>query len=220
MSTMSSIDSKIPATRMKSEDRRELILIAATEVFGEFGYVGTTTEKVAQAAEVSQPYVVRMFGTKEKLFLEVINRALERLLEAFRAGLADPGDPQMTPEHRIGLAYVNLMSDRGLLLVLMHAFVLGSDPVIGEAARCGFLEVYEFLRTEAGFTAAQSHQFLANGMLVNTMIGIRMSDEYTSNPLAREMLDEVFPQKLDLLLELGDDRKAAQVVADPEGAAQ
>lgn len=191
---------------MKSEDRRELILTAATEVFGEFGYVGTTTERVAQAADVSQPYVVRMFGTKEKLFLEVIHRALERLLEAFRAALAE--ESELSREHRIGLAYVNLMSDRGLLLVLMHAFVLGSDPVIGEAARCGFLEVYEFLRTEAGFDAAESQQFLANGMLVNTMIGIRMSDEYTSNPLATELLDEAFPQKLDLLLEIGDSRGA------------
>ena len=191
---------------MKSKDRRELILTAATEVFGEFGYVGTTTERVAHAADVSQPYVVRMFGTKEKLFLEVIHRALERLLEAFRAALAD--ESELTRAHRIGLAYVNLMSDRGLLLVLMHAFVLGSDPVIGEAARCGFLEVYEFLRTEAGFDAAESQQFLANGMLVNTMIGIRMSDEYSSNPLATELLDEAFPQKLDLLLEIGDSRGA------------
>lgn len=203
---METNESRTPATRMKSEDRRELILTAATEVFGEFGYVGTTTERVAQAADVSQPYVVRMFGTKEKLFLEVIHRALERLLEAFRAALAE--DNELTRAHRIGLAYVNLMSDRGLLLVLMHAFVLGSDPVIGEAARCGFLEVYEFLRTEAGFDAAESQQFLANGMLVNTMIGIRMSDEYTSNPLATELLDEAFPQKLDLLLEIGDSRGA------------
>jgi len=207
MSSVTPTESKTPATRMKSEDRRELILTAATEVFGEFGYVGTTTEKVAQAAGVSQPYVVRMFGTKEKLYLEVIHRALERLLEAFRGALAEESDKPL--DHRIGLAYVTLMSDRGLLLVLMHAFVLGSDPVIGEAARCGFLEVYEFLRTEAGFDAGQSRQFLANGMLVNTMIGIRMSDEYSANPIARELLDESFPEKLDLLLELGDDRTTA-----------
>ena len=194
------------ATRMRSEDRRELVLAAAMSVFGDRGYIGTTTDQVAKAAGVSQPYVVRMFGTKEKLFLEVIHRALERLLEAFRAALAD--ESELTRAHRIGLAYVNLMSDRGLLLVLMHAFVLGSDPVIGEAARCGFLEVYEFLRTEAGFDAAESQQFLANGMLVNTMIGIRMSDEYSSNPLATELLDEAFPQKLDLLLEIGDSRGA------------
>ena len=77
-----------PQTRMRSADRRELILEAATAVFGELGYGGATTDKVAKAAGVSQPYVVRMFGTKEQLFLEVLRRALDRLLAVFRAELA------------------------------------------------------------------------------------------------------------------------------------
>ena len=46
---------------------------------------------VARAAGVSQPYVVRMFGTKENLFLEVLERALERLLGAFRAAVEETG---------------------------------------------------------------------------------------------------------------------------------
>ncbi|MCU1580821.1 MAG: TetR/AcrR family transcriptional regulator, partial [Microbacteriaceae bacterium] len=54
-------------TRMRAEDRRELILEAATRVFGDRGYIGATTNLVAVAAGVSQPYVVRIFGTKEKL---------------------------------------------------------------------------------------------------------------------------------------------------------
>src|SRR4051794_26469431 len=77
------------ATRMRSGDRRELILEAATSVFGERGYFGATTDAVARAAGVSQPYVVRMFGTKEVLFLEVLRRALDRLLTTFRAALAE-----------------------------------------------------------------------------------------------------------------------------------
>ncbi len=77
-------------TRMRSEDRRELILEAATAVFGDHGYEGATTDQVAKAAGVSQPYVVRMFGSKEQLFLEVLHRALERLLAVFRAAI--PGD--------------------------------------------------------------------------------------------------------------------------------
>ncbi|MBN8883980.1 MAG: helix-turn-helix transcriptional regulator, partial [Salana multivorans] len=47
---------------MRGSERRELVLSAAAEVFGERGYVGATTDAVARAAGVSQPYVVRMFG--------------------------------------------------------------------------------------------------------------------------------------------------------------
>jgi len=74
---------------MQAGKRRELILGAAMRVFGYHGYVGTTTAEIARAAGVSQPYVVRMFGTKEKLFVEVLHRALDTLLAAFRAALAD-----------------------------------------------------------------------------------------------------------------------------------
>src|ERR1700733_7845886 len=109
------------ATRMRSGDRRELILEAATAVFGERGYVGTTTDAVARVAGVSQPYVVRMFGTKETLFLEVLHRALDKLLATFRTALADgvaAGESAQIVGHRIGQAYGDLLSDRGLLLSL------------------------------------------------------------------------------------------------------
>ncbi|MDF2444417.1 MAG: TetR/AcrR family transcriptional regulator, partial [Subtercola sp.] len=72
-----------PLTRMRGEDRRESILQAAMQVFGDYGYVGSTTAQIARAAGVSQPYVVQTFGTKEQLFLAVIEQALDRLLAAF-----------------------------------------------------------------------------------------------------------------------------------------
>ncbi len=193
-------DAELPLTRMRAGQRRELILDAAMRVFGDHGYVGTTTAEIARAAGVSQPYVVRMFGTKEKLFVEVLHRALETLLAAFRAALAD--ESGIPAARRIGLAYVGLAAQRGLLLSLMHAFVLGGDPGVGPVAREGFLRVYRFLRDEAGFTVDESQNFLSGGMLVNTMIGLRMTDEFDGDPSARELLTAAFPEKLDLMRSL------------------
>jgi len=191
---------------MKSEDRRESILLAATEVFGQLGYFGATTDHVAKAAGVSQPYVVRMFGTKERLFLEVIERALGLLLVMFRGVLAE-GDHDL--KARFAIAYVDMLRQRGLLLSLMHAFVLGSDPVIGAAARRGFLEVYGLLRHEAGFTPEEAQTFLEGGMLLNTLVGLRMSDEFETSDLANELLCTALPNKLEVLLELGTEQRAA-----------
>jgi len=193
--------------RMKAEERRELILEAATAVFGESGYVGTTTDRVAKAAGVSQPYVVRMFGTKEQLFLEVLQRALTRLLAEFRAVLAAGTDDL---QDRLALAYVELLRDRGLLLSLMHGFVLGADPVIGPAARHGFLDVYRFLREEAGFGPEDAQRFLEGGMMLNTLVGLRMSDDFDDDPWANELLCVTVPQKLDVLLGLGAAQRAEQ----------
>ena len=193
-------DTGVPITRMRAGQRRELILEAAMQVFGDHGYVGTTTAEIARAAGVSQPYVVRMFGTKEKLFIEVLHRAIDALLAAFRAALAD--ESEIPVGRRIGLAYVGLAAHRGLLLSLMHAFVLGGDPRVGPVAREGFLCAYRFLREEAGFTVDESQNFLSAGMLVNTMIGLRMVDDFDCDPSARELLTAAFPEKLDLMRSL------------------
>lgn len=194
---------------MRVEDRRELVLEAATHMFGERGYHGATTDAVARAAGVSQPYVVRMFGSKEALFLAVLDRAAARMLDTFRDAIAHNaagvtrGEPDAV-DHCIATNYVELLSDRGLLLSLMQAFLLGADPVIGPAARERMREVYVLLREEAGMSRAEAHEFLASGMLLNTLVGLRMPDDYEREPAVRELLDEVFPTKLDFLLSLRD----------------
>jgi AcrR family transcriptional regulator len=185
---------------MASDERRELVLLAATTVFGERGYAGTSTDRIAVAAGVSQPYVVRIFGTKEKLFLAVLQRALDLMMSSFRAALAEESDQPLAM--RMGLAYVDLLKDRGLLLSLMHGFVLGADPEIGRVARCGFLEVYRFLKNEAGFAPDVAADFLARGMLLNTLVGIRMTDDFATDTDARELLEGALGSKLPLLLDV------------------
>jgi len=187
-----------PVPRMRVEERKELVLAAATEVFGERGYFGTTTDAVAKAAGVSQPYVVRMFGTKEALFLAVLDRALARLLAAFRAALAEERAADEALGSRLGRAYGDLLTDRGLLLSLMHAFVLGSDPTIGPAARAGFLQVYRLLRDEGGFSAQEANDFLASGMLLNTLVGIRMAEDIGDDAV-RELIECTAPTRADVL---------------------
>jgi AcrR family transcriptional regulator len=183
---------------MRGTERRELILESATRVFGDYGYFGATTNLVAKSAGVSQPYVIRMFGTKEQLFLEVLRRSVDRLLTVFRAVVAEESARSLA--ERLGEAYVDMIDDRGLLLSLMHGFVLGREPQIGPASRRGFMEVYEFLRIEAGFTPLAAEQFVASGMLINTMVGLRMADDFDSDSRVRELLESAVPHKLERML--------------------
>lgn len=199
----------VPVPRMAAAERRELVLQAATRVFGNEGYAGATTDKVAKAAGVSQPYVVRIFGTKENLFVEVLTRAGRRLLEAFTEEIelahSSPADPDLPMTRRLGLRYTAMMADRGLLLSLMHGFVLGADPVIGACARQGFMRIYRLLVDRAGLDASDAYQFMAGGMMMNTMLGLRMGDDYDNDPQVRDLLQQAFPNKLDLFLEVTRD---------------
>ena len=185
------VESVPTAPRMKAADRRELILEAATAVFGAKTYVGTTTDEVARAAGVSQPYVVRLFGTKEKLFIEVIERAYSRLIADFRTALPGPVEGR---DERMGTAYTELLAERGMLSVIAGSTALGGEPVIGRVARRGFSEIWRFLREEAGFSEEQSREFMATGMLINAIVGLRLTGDYGDEVSATEIFDACFPE--------------------------
>ncbi|MFT2817831.1 TetR/AcrR family transcriptional regulator [Leifsonia sp. A12D58] len=194
----------VSAERIPAIQRREQILAAASEVFGERGYAGATTDQVAQAAGISQPYVVRMFGTKENLFIEVLERALDKLTVAYRSVLAEPTPVGETRQsflgQRLGETYVDLIEDRGILLSIMQGFVAGHEPVIGARARAGFLSIYRLLRDEAGFDANATMEFLAQGMLFNTLLALRLPDSFNDDDTVEELMRATFTSKLDLVI--------------------
>ncbi len=90
---------------------------------------------------------------------------------------------------------------RGLHQILSQAFLLGAHPVIGPAARGGFAQVWHFLRDEAGFTPEEAQKFLAMGMLINTMVGLRMTEEYGKDAGMTELFDECFPLSIQMVLD-------------------
>ncbi|MBZ5740878.1 TetR/AcrR family transcriptional regulator [Nocardioides mangrovi] len=161
-------------TRMSADDRRELILAAATRAFAQGGYHGTSTDAVAKEAGVSQPYVVRMFGTKLDLFLEVFEHAVHRIKAAFEEVLdAGPFDPESEDDKaRMGLAYTELLRDQDFLQVMMHGFSSGGVPEIGAAARRCMGEVFATIQ-RTGWSDEQARDFVAYGMLLNVMLSLR-----------------------------------------------
>jgi AcrR family transcriptional regulator len=189
--------------RIPAAERREQILDAAARVFGERGYAGTTTDQVAQAAGISQPYVVRMFGSKEKLFCELLLRARDSLETRLRAALARPEVKALDNQglkRFLGRAYVDLVGEGDIVLPLAQGFLLGHDPVIGRYAREGFLDIYRLLRDEAGLSPEEVRDFLAGGMLLNTLLTLQMTGLYESDEMARELLACAFGEKLDLVV--------------------
>ncbi|SEJ09094.1 TetR/AcrR family transcriptional regulator [Demequina mangrovi] len=175
--------------RLTSDDRREQILAAATVVFGDKGYAGGTTDAIARQAGISQAYVVRMFGSKENLFLEVARRATGRLRVAFRDVIAGFTGDETNLERQVALgrAYGELVADRGILLSLLHLFGLGQDPVFGPEARECFLDVYRIVRDEAGFSATEASEFFARGMLNTILLAMGMP-ERRDDPRAFELM--------------------------------
>jgi AcrR family transcriptional regulator len=59
---------------MKKADTKERLFDASLKLISEKGYLGATTREIAQEAEVTELTLFRHFGSKEKLFTEVLSK--------------------------------------------------------------------------------------------------------------------------------------------------
>jgi AcrR family transcriptional regulator len=186
--------------RISATERREQILDAATRVFGEQGYYGATTDRIAREAGISQPYVLRLFGSKERLFIDVLEGVCTRILESFDDAITEAPEGVDDIRPFIGDAYVSLVkTERGILLSLMQGFILGHDPAIGPVARAGFMRIYDRLR--AVMPADEAMRFMAQGMLINTLIASGLPLELKHGRNVEELLECAFGDELGVVLE-------------------
>lgn len=123
-----------PRTRMSGMDRRRLVLDAAVVEFGEHGWHGARIEAIAARAEISHPYLLRLFSRKRDLFIAAMDRAFDRMEEAFTVAVESAeGDPILA----LGEAYrLLLRDDHAAVRLHMHALAVAGDPGVGrEVAR-------------------------------------------------------------------------------------
>ncbi|HVD43625.1 MAG TPA: TetR/AcrR family transcriptional regulator [Gaiellaceae bacterium] len=154
--------------RKSAEERREQILEAALAEFAARGLEGGSTEAIAKAVGISQPYVFRLFGTKKELFIASVERCMRGTLEMFRTASAGlNGDEAL---HAIGEAYVErLGTDPTYLHAQMQAYAACDDPQIRDVVRRGYGELVEYVERASGQPAERVSHFFAKGMLLNVM---------------------------------------------------
>lgn len=72
---------RAPRQRRRPEEARELILRAALECFGAFGFEGTSTRAVAERAKVTHTLVLYYFDSKDRLWTSAIEYVLKAYSE-------------------------------------------------------------------------------------------------------------------------------------------
>ena len=134
--------------RQTADERRTTVLRAAMAEFAKGGYAGTSTEAIAARAGISQPYLFRLFGTKRDLFIATMGLMHARIEAAFRAAGGRP--PGIEAMAAMGDAYKELLGERDLLLVQLHAFAASEDEEIRRAAREGFRHLWDVVAELTG----------------------------------------------------------------------
>jgi AcrR family transcriptional regulator len=150
---------------MSAEERREQVLEVALGEFAAKGLAGASTEDVARRADISQPYLFRLFPTKKALFLTLVERCFKRVEDTFIEAAGDAVGEEA--REAMGKAYEKLLEDRALLLLQMQAYAASDDPEIRAATRDGYKHLWELVERLTGLPFAQVVDFFAMGMLVN-----------------------------------------------------
>ena len=129
------------------------------------GLHGTSTEKIASRAGISQPYLFRLFGTKKGLFIASCRRCFGRVLDAFQ----EAADGKTGPEamKAMGEAYDRLLQNRELLLGQMQMYAACADPDVRDEARAGFAALFRYVESVSGAGPLEIRDFFAMGMLMN-----------------------------------------------------
>jgi AcrR family transcriptional regulator len=172
-------------TRLTAEERTEQLIAAAVTAFGIGGYAGTTTDQVARLAGVSQPYVIRIFRTKQELFIAAVRHACDQVEIRFRE--AAEKEPTLKS---LGEAYTSLLAERDLITLMLHGFTASADPAIGEPVRQKFGHLYDTVRNLTGCSAVEARDFFGVGMLLTCLGAMRVvgADAVEQQPWMRDLI--------------------------------
>ena len=164
-------------TRQTAEVRREAVLDAAATEFSRKGLHGASTDAIAKAAGISQPYLFRLFRTKKELYLATTAKAMEETYQAFER--ASRGKSGIEALHAMGDAYTGLIEDRERLQLMLQCFAGCEDADVREGVRRVWRDLVELAERTSGEPPEVVSTFFAKGMLLNVLNAMQLFDDPT-----------------------------------------
>lgn len=164
--------------RSTAGERREDVIAAGIVEFATHGLHGASTVTIAERAGISQPYVLRLFGTKKALFLACVQRVVEQIMTRWQGAL-EAMDIAEPPEHRLralGTEYEGLVREVNGLRLVLQAFSSAEDSDIRTAVHQSLGTMTAWLTASTGAAPVAIQQFLAYGMMLTVAASIQAAD--------------------------------------------
>jgi AcrR family transcriptional regulator len=117
----------MPAEQLRSQQRYQRILDAATSVFSTKGYHGTLVDDIAEEADTSKGGVYFHFPNKQAIFLALLDRLAEILKQRVEEAVRAEPDPVRRAEQALTVVLDTFGSHRRLARLFMVE-ALGAGP--------------------------------------------------------------------------------------------
>ena len=129
------MDTQTPAPRLTRAERkaetREALLDAAARIFGRRGFHGASVDQVAEEAGFTKGAVYSHFGSKEALFLALLDRHFERRVQEISELLRTQDDlvTQMRDGSREFVRTILAEKDMSLLMMEFWTYAVRNEPL-------------------------------------------------------------------------------------------
>ncbi len=160
------------------------MLEAATHEFALKGLYGTSTEDIARAAGISQPYLFRLFSSKKGLYLAAYQHCVGEVYLAFAA--AARGTSGEDALHAMGQAFSELMQNRDRLMFMLKTWATCDDEEICRATRADWRNLVDLAEQASGEPPEIVTRFFANGMLISILMSMNLLED--PEPWANRLL--------------------------------
>jgi AcrR family transcriptional regulator len=120
----------LPLASKNRNDRRQRIVLAASQMFAERAYVEVQMDELAKAAEVAKPTIYRYFNSKEDLFLEALDGTMSDLVAEVSRVADESSAPPMVLRRMIFAALRSFAQCTAAIRALD-----GTDAALGERGR-------------------------------------------------------------------------------------
>ena len=117
------------AARLPRDQRRVQLLDAASEVFTTRGYHAAAMDDIADAAGVSKPVLYQHFGSKLELYLALLDRSCDSLVEVVEEALTSTDDNADRVVAAMGAFYEFVSSASGEFRFVFESDLTGDGRV-------------------------------------------------------------------------------------------
>jgi AcrR family transcriptional regulator len=167
---------------------RQKLLAAAARIYGESGFRGATTRRIADEAGVNEVTLFRLFGSKSALIAEAIREHAPRPTDP--GGLPDePVDPPRELSDWCDAQLTHLRAARSMIRKAMGDIEEHPEmvPCMSEGTQSAFRELLDYVSRldRLGDDITEREMSTAAAMLISALF---------ADAMGREMMPSLYPQ--------------------------
>lgn len=158
------------ASRMTASERREQVMAIAAKEFAQTGLHGTSAETIARRADITQPYIFRLFGNKTNLFNAVVEQAFDNMTQQMLNASQDLTGVEALMA--MGSHYKTLVKDEVALLLQLQGFAACGDPKVRVVVWGAFERQWKAVADRSGLDPLGVKVFMSLGLLLNDLAAL------------------------------------------------